>query len=197
MIETNDKDYSPTPKEKYVEFFLEDKSYKFKRQVKLSNLKNDHKSHRVADYYLVDFDVYLEYFGMWHQSEKDKNNINEKINVYLKNGKPTIFIYPEELGYLDWAFHYKLLTLLGKTRFEKTHGKLLRKYRRKSFLRDSLPDIVWAIIFIIIAISILIIPDYFLIIIFVLFFTLGVNNFIQLYKEYKVHQNDYGVKFKK
>ena len=56
----------------------------------------------------------------------------EKVIVYIKNDLPTIFLYPHELGFLDYAFHNKILKLLKIPKFK--NRKTSFKYKSIRYL---------------------------------------------------------------
>jgi len=65
---------------------------------------------------------------MYNNSKKDRERYVFKRELYIKNRKPTIFIYPEDLGILDYAFHTEVKRLF---RYKIYHD-------RKKYLRYSL-----------------------------------------------------------
>ncbi|HKU48363.1 MAG TPA: hypothetical protein VJP79_00310 [Nitrososphaera sp.] len=65
------------------------------------------------DFFLSDYDVYVEYWGMVNSNEKHERqeyikSMEWKIRRYHENGKRFISIYPEDLGNLDVSLKEKL-----------------------------------------------------------------------------------------
>ena len=61
------------------------------------------------DFYLPDFNLYLEYFGSLHwddinQRKGRKERNAEKMKLYTDNDIPFIGLYPQDLGNLDFVF---------------------------------------------------------------------------------------------
>lgn len=187
-------DIQPTPKELYLEWFFEDSNIKFVRQVKKEGLKGDSKSFRVVDYYLPKLDVYVEYLGMWHQGENHKKDIREKINVYLKNRLPTVFIYPEEIGSLEWTFHYKLVKLLSHKSFLKSHKGKLIKFRLSSFLSENFSRFFLVIFLFFVSFMILYDIGSLFIWIAIISSAFGIEGIYTLIKDFIEHKNDYGIR---
>lgn len=102
-----DKNYQGTEGEKVIEYYLEDQNIKFIPQVQLPNLKGDTKNYRVADFYLPQYRVYLEFLGRWNVAD-DKSVYIEKMKIYADNKIPCIYIYPENLGALGLLFNMRM-----------------------------------------------------------------------------------------
>lgn len=138
--------------EEYIAYFLRADWIKFHTQVKIENLKDDNKSYRVADFYLPNYKVYIEFFGFWNVSEESKENYRKKMIVYSKNNIPCIYIYPENLGTIGYSFDYRLIKELKKHNMDR---QLLR-YRFRLLLSDKGSSFLWLLL----SIVLLIIPDY-------------------------------------
>lgn len=70
------------------------------------------------DFYLPEFDVYVEYWGRWGDFEYNKT-CNHKRHLYEKYGIELIELYPDNLvsiNQLDWKFTERLLNILKKNR---------------------------------------------------------------------------------
>jgi len=65
--------------EEFIREFLYERNITFEAQKELNDLKGDSKSHRVADFYLPKFDVYVEFLGQWNISDEHKNRYKEKM----------------------------------------------------------------------------------------------------------------------
>jgi len=117
--------------EELIEDFLFNADIKFEVEKKIENLSGDTKAFRLADFYLPKYQVYLEFLGKWNEIEK-RAGYNEKKEVYRKNGIPCIYIYPDNLGPIDWFFKNRLRTVL--LQFNKTG--ILWKYEIRRYLKE-------------------------------------------------------------
>ena len=81
----NNKTYAISEGELFLAEYLEDKGFRFKKQIKIEGLKGDSKAYRVADLYLKDYKVYIEFFGMWHVSDENKQKYRENTDIFQKN----------------------------------------------------------------------------------------------------------------
>lgn len=93
--------------------FLEEKAINFKRYPKVTNLNEDNRFFREADFYLKDYKVYIEFLGQWNNHEH-KMRYKQKMAVYHKNRIPCIYFWPDNLGTLDWMFKRRLREVLLK-----------------------------------------------------------------------------------
>ncbi|MCA0152094.1 hypothetical protein [Winogradskyella vincentii] len=122
---------SPTKDEAFVKNYLDSRGIRYKAEYRIDNLKGDLKySYRVVDFYLVNLGTYVEYYGLYNATRKIRAEYDLKTKVYIENNLPTIIIYPHELGYLDFAFHFKLLKLLRIKKFHSTSKILRYKFNR-------------------------------------------------------------------
>ena len=103
--------HESTEGEKIIEIFLDIQDIKFSREVKISKLKNDYADYRVADFYIPKYKVYLEFLGRW---DSDKEKYLKKMEVYEKNNIPCIYIFPNNLGILEFIFRWRLEKELKK-----------------------------------------------------------------------------------
>ncbi|MFC2113581.1 hypothetical protein ACFLTA_09965 [Bacteroidota bacterium] len=113
--------------ERFLHYFFKEVGIKAESQVKLENLKGDNKSYRVADFYLPRYKVYVEFFGNWNTSPEYKEKYRDKINIYLSNNIPCVYLYPENLGTIEYTFDYRFEKELRKHNLDKE----LFKYRTK------------------------------------------------------------------
>lgn len=105
--------------EELIEDFFIEKNMKYKSQQKIHGLKNDTKTFRIADFYLPKYDVYLEFLGNWRE-ENGKIEYKKKIGIYETNKIPCIYIWPDNLGSLNWIFNERLSATLLKYKQHKT-----------------------------------------------------------------------------
>lgn len=92
---------------------------------KIDFLKGDRKSFRVADFYIPRYDLYVEFFGLWNISDEQKARYREKKDIYDKNNIACIYLYPENLGIIEYLFDYRAMKEL-KDRGKKKHLFRLR-----------------------------------------------------------------------
>jgi hypothetical protein len=70
------------------------------------------------DFYLPDYDVYVEYWGLvnaddyWTRTNYERN-MKRKMAIYYQNNIKFISIYPRNLGNLDWIFRMKFKKVTG------------------------------------------------------------------------------------
>ncbi|RZK09660.1 MAG: hypothetical protein EOO46_13160 [Flavobacterium sp.] len=115
-----------TEGENFIKEFLDEKKIKYRPQQPIDGLENDSKSHRIADFYLPEYNVYLEYFGQWGV-DSHKERYREKRQVYISNQIPCILLYPENLGIIKYVFEKRMLYILKRYRLEKE----LKKFQYK------------------------------------------------------------------
>ena len=70
------------------------------------------------DFYLPDYDVYVEYWGLVNADdsrtrEQYVRNMKRKMAIYYKNNIKFISIYPRNLNNLDWIFRKKFKKVTG------------------------------------------------------------------------------------
>ena len=66
------------------------------------------------DFFLPEFEVYVEYWGLIDNPEYKKNSYDKKKKLYKDNDIDFISLYPKNLSNLDWDFTCKLLELFKK-----------------------------------------------------------------------------------
>ena len=135
--------YKPSEGERFIAYYLRDEQIKFKQEVTIVKLRNDVKSHRRADFYLPQYKTYVEFFGRWSHSEEDRERYREKKKVFNENKIPCVYLYPENLGIIEFIFHERLQIELKK------HGmkKRLFMYRFKTLIQDVANNLIYLIIF--------------------------------------------------
>jgi len=99
--------------EDFIADFLEEKGIEFKRYPELPKLIEDNKFFRKPDFYLPEYKVYLEFLGQWNNPEH-KMRYKQKMAVYHKNRIPCIYLWPDNLGTLEWMFKRRLRETLLK-----------------------------------------------------------------------------------
>jgi hypothetical protein len=130
-------EYKPTEGEEFIEDYFSSIGIKFEIQKKISNLKNDVKQYRTADFYLPKYKVYVEFLGLWNKGNEE---YKQKMEVYRQNGIPCVYLYPENLGIIDYMFDKRIQVTLQNHNLKKE----LRKYRFfKLKNSDELSDRIW------------------------------------------------------
>lgn len=168
-----------TEGEIYIYDYLKSEKIKFEPQVKIKDLKNDVANFRTADFYLPNLKVYIEFNGRWNVSKDDRERYRLKKKVYFTNNIPCIYLYPENLGIIDYCFSKRLVEVLKKNNLKKE----LFKYRLNRFKEDRGDLFIW----IIISSLILIFYDYNISennSIPFIFIVVLINQLIRLYKGY-------------
>ena len=71
------------------------------------------------DFYLPDYNVYVEYWGLLDADDpytrsKYEKSMKRKMAIYHKNQIKFISIYPRNLRNLDWIFTKKLESITGR-----------------------------------------------------------------------------------
>lgn len=151
-MELENKKIKSSNEELYVKDYLDKMGFAYVQEFHVSKLIGDEKSHRRVDFYLENLGIYVEYFGMYNSTKQIRDNYDEKVKVYIKNGLPSIFLYPHELGFLDYAFHTKMLHLLRLNKFKNKMILFRYKFTRyfklgKGYLFFS--SIFWIYIFVV------------------------------------------------
>jgi len=130
----------PSEGELFISEYLKYKNIVFKREVRLNHLKfdNDFK-YRDADFYLPKYGVYIEFNGRWNNTKEDRVRYRVKKEVYRKNNLPCIYLYPENLGIIDFVFTKRLIVELQR----KEMTKKLRRFQLKRFIDDRGSLFIW------------------------------------------------------
>lgn len=95
-------DNEPSEGELFLQEYFESEGIAFKTEQPIIGLRNDTKAYRLADFYLTNYKIYVEFLGKWFVSEADKERYREKRKVYEDNNIPCIFLYPENLGIIEF-----------------------------------------------------------------------------------------------
>jgi len=98
-----------TEGEEFIKIFLEDNRIKHKCQVEIPYLTGDDKQYRIADFYLPRLKIYIEFNGYWNMGEESKERYREKKRVYSNNNIACIYLYPENLGFISFVFHKRMI----------------------------------------------------------------------------------------
>lgn len=124
--------HKETSGERAVKTELRYLKIKFKQEQRIDNLIGDSKNYRVADFYLPDYNIYVEYLGNWDTSEEDRERYREKKRVYEKNRLKCIWIYPTNLNYLGFYIKDRLKEIEeGKVNHNEEYNKKLSNWDKK------------------------------------------------------------------
>lgn len=133
---------APSEGEIFIQEYLKYHNIDFESEVKLTNLKYDDLTHRRADFYLKKYKVYLEFNGRWNNTKEDRVRYRDKKEVYRKNNIPCIYLYPENLGIIEFVFPKRLIEELEKHSLKKE----LLKFQLKRFMDDRGGLFLWLFI---------------------------------------------------
>lgn len=103
-----------TEGELFVAKYLQSINVQFDPQHRIEVKRGSGKGHRIIDFYLPEFDVYLEYNGQWDVNEWHRNRYRQKRNELLDNGLTLIEIYPNQLGIIEYSFPVKMIQTLSE-----------------------------------------------------------------------------------
>ena len=129
---------APSSEEKYIAAFLKSIGIKFIPEFQTPRLSNDVKEFRRSDFYLPRLNIHVEYFGMYNSSKEKRQEYDLKAEIYIKNNLPSVFLYPHELGFLDYAFHSKTIKVLKLKKFYSR--RRLFTYRLNRFMNKIGPS---------------------------------------------------------
>lgn len=122
--------------EKFLAQFFDIIGIRYHEQVEIKNLIGDTKGYRIADFYLPQYNVYLEFNGHYRDH---REQYDEKIQVYRRNKIPCIYIYPENLGIISYVFDQRLQQEL----INHNYHHELKLYRFKKFKVEGIERILF------------------------------------------------------
>lgn len=125
--------HTPSEGELFIAEYFKKEKISFQTEVPINGLYNDSKSHRRADFYLPNYKCYVEFYGRWNNTKEDRERYREKKQVFFQNNIPCVYLYPENLGIIDFSFNRRLTDVLKKY----TLRKELFRYRLWRFLRHE------------------------------------------------------------
>jgi len=103
---------------KIADYFVKNNiNYVYEREAKGKFLFFDYKISS-PDFYLPDYDVYVEYWGLVDADDsltrvQYVKNMKRKMAIYHQNNIKFISIYPDNLKNLDWIFRRKFKKVTG------------------------------------------------------------------------------------
>jgi len=136
------KPYKPTEGEEFLMDFFQSEDIKYQCQVEIIDLKDDNCLYRIADFYLPEYKVFVEFFGNYNTDYDKRKAYDEKKNVYIKNNVPCLYFYPENLGFIHYSFRKRLRVELKKHSLKKE----LFHYNLRLLIADKAEVIVWFIL---------------------------------------------------
>ncbi len=135
--------YEPSEGELFIADYLYYERIKFKQEVPIVNLRNDSKSHRRADFYLPKYKTYVEFYGRWNNTKEDRERYREKKKVFSDNKIPCVYLYPENLGIIEFSFPLRLEAEMKKYGLKKE----LFRYRFKRLFQEIRDNVLGLIFF--------------------------------------------------
>ncbi|MEK6935110.1 MAG: hypothetical protein AABW46_04485 [Nanoarchaeota archaeon] len=139
MNTDNTKD---TEGENLIADFFEERGIGYVPYKEIKDLKEDDKFFRVSDFYLPDYKVYVEFLGQWN-NPNHKKRYQRKIAIYNANNILCVYLWPNNLGNLDWIIKRRITAAYLK------HNKrwLLFKYELFKYIEErGLPVFVLGIL---------------------------------------------------
>lgn len=106
-------DNEETAGEDLIADFFEEELIQHERYPELPKLDGDTKWFRKPDFYLPEYKVYVEFLGQWNNLEHQKR-YRHKMDVYRNNKIPCVYLWPDNLGTLDWMLRRRLREVLLK-----------------------------------------------------------------------------------
>lgn len=103
---------------KIADYFAKNNiNYAYEQEAIAKGLFFDHKI-STPDFYLPDYDVYVEYWGLVDADDsltraRYVKSMKRKMAIYYKNNIKFISIYPDNLKDLDWIFRRKFKKVTG------------------------------------------------------------------------------------
>ncbi|MFA7380908.1 MAG: hypothetical protein WC150_10615 [Bacteroidia bacterium] len=132
--------------EEYIADYLRQVNIKFIQQCRITNLTGDTYQFRVADFYLPDYKVYIEFEGLYNNPEH-KKNYQEKSKIYATNNIPCVYIFPENLGFIYFAFDKRIQKEMKKYNLTKE----LRRYHFKKLIMYHSERVIFIVFFALLA----------------------------------------------
>lgn len=95
-----------TSGEKFIRHWLQEHEIKFNYRYKLYDLNGWPYDYAEPDFYLPDYNLYIEYWGMWDNKTEGKEyqkSARKKMAVYYNNKIDFISVFPNQLKMLDYV----------------------------------------------------------------------------------------------
>ncbi len=128
--------------EKFISEYFKYSGIDYDCNVKLNDLKYDNKGYREPDFYLPKYKTYVEFNGKWNTSDAEKQRYREKKSVYYKNRIPCVYLFPENLGIIDFVFTNRLINEMKKHSLKRE----LLKFQTKRLIDDRGSLFFWILL---------------------------------------------------
>lgn len=144
------QNHPETAGERAIKAELDNLKISYEQEKQILRLKGDTKSFRVADFYLPDYDCYIEFLGNWDTNEEHKKRYRHKKIIYEKNNIKCLYIYPKSL--------YKANFIIERyiEKLQEEHEKEISKKRKPNYENQ----VKVSNILIIIGLILIVIPEF-------------------------------------
>ncbi len=135
--------YVESPGERAIKAELRHLKIRFYQEKKITGLRGDTKSYRIADFYLPQYDAYIEFLGGWNSGEDEQRRYKHKMAVYRKNGIECLYIFPNQLHYTPNVIKKYLNRLNNQKETHPAEEKTkqqVQKHHRKDIYREVLKE---------------------------------------------------------
>lgn len=110
-------------------------------------LKNDTKRYRIVDFYLPEYDVYIEHQGNWNSGEEHRKRYGHKYYVYKENNMDCVFVFPNNLNNISNIIREKIKKIENKRRInENTEDEMTEESRQDGSHRSPIFAIILLIL---------------------------------------------------
>jgi len=162
--------------EKQIRRTLEqDLKIKFEQEKEIYGLIGDSAKFRRADFYLPDYDLYIEFLGGWDhpdfsEREKERKRYNEKKRIYSKNNIKCIYIYPSHLKSLEYILKNKIENPSQKFKYNENKNSVIDSKFNNIFKNKKIMDLELLKIIGIVSFILIIIVSAYPVVFWILFF---------------------------
>jgi hypothetical protein len=118
----------PSEGEVFLGEFFDGEGISYMTEKEIAGLKGDSKKYRKADFYLYKFNLYVEFYGRWNNSMEDRERYREKKKVYYNNKIPCVYIYPENLGIIEFSFPRRAIKAFKDHKMERELWRFRLRY---------------------------------------------------------------------
>lgn len=120
--------HTPSEGEVYLAEYFRGEGISFTAEKEIVGLAKDSKKYRKADFYLDKYNLYVEFFGRWNNTKEDRERYREKKKVYYDNKIPCVYIYPENLGIIEFSFPRRAIKTFKDHKMSRELFKFRLKY---------------------------------------------------------------------
>jgi hypothetical protein len=117
-VTLNGEEVKSIGEQRIADYFRRNKiRYVYEKELRKKSLFTHYRISR-PDFYLPDYDVYVEYWGLVdaddnYTRKQYVKNMKRKMAIYYKNNVRFISIYPRNMDNLDWIFRKKFEKITG------------------------------------------------------------------------------------